>query len=380
MKRICFLLLAGLLTAQLSSFASAADVERLTETINAIGLDGQGYPAAVDAEQLLGKLDVEAIPQILAAMDTQKPVAANWLRGAVESIADRSRKEGHPIPNKLLIDFIEKSDNSPKGRTVAFHLLEKQDPTTAAKLVPSFADDASLELRLLAVDKMMEVAQQQLDSDHKAAAIAIYRKALDATRSADQASEIAKALKKLDVEVDTTEHFGFLKSWHVIAPFDFDKGKGFDTVYPPEEEIDLTARYGGKLIDELPNAAKWKPLELKAGEKKVDFNQAFAPVKEVVGYAVTTFDSESKQDVELRWGSPNATKVWVNGKLVASNKVYHSGDKFDQYKAWVTLEKGENKILVKLVQNEQTQPWTNVWFFDLRVCDALGTAIHDAKP
>jgi hypothetical protein len=48
----------------------------------------------------------------------------------------------------------------------------------------------------------------------------------------------------------------------------------------------------------------------------------------------------------------------------------------------VKLKKGANQILVKCCQNEQTETWTVEWEFQLRVCDATGTAIlaTDRKP
>lgn len=373
-------LAAGLALLLCVSPLVAGEATELINKINAISSEALGYPEAVKAVTALSQMNADAIPEVLAAMKQDRPVAANWLRGAVEAMADKARQAGKPIANDTLIAFIESPAHSPKSRSVAYNLLKQQDEEAAQKLVPSFENDASLELRLLAVDKLIEDAQGKLQDEQTEEAVATYQQALTATRNAHQAKVIADALKELEVEVDTTEHFGFLKNWHVIAAFEFAKGDGFDAVYPPEKEINLEGSYPGKLIDEIPAPAKWQPLTLGKGEKRVDFNKAFAPVKEVVGYAVTTFDSDEAQDVELRWGSPNATKVWVNGNLVASDKVYHAGDNFDQYTAKTKLKPGENTILVKLVQNEQTQSWTNVWHFDLRVCDHLGTAIADAKP
>ncbi|PQO42581.1 hypothetical protein [Blastopirellula marina] len=380
MKQRFFLFAAMAILATLTASLPAATIDELTTTVNAIGLDGQGYPEAVEAVQALSKLDAPAIPQILASFDDEKPIAANWLRAAVEAVAQRGRDAGSPLPEATLVAFINDDSHSAKARGVAFQLLKIQDQAAAKQLIPSFENDPSLELRLLAVDRLMQEAKGQAESDQKQAAIATYRQALTASRNANQANDIAKALKDLGEEVDTSEHFGFVKNWHVIAAFDFAKGDGFDAVYPPETEIDLNARYPSKLLDEIKDPAKWQPLTVEPGKRHVDFNQAFAPVKEVVGYAVTTFDSDEAQDVELRWGSPNGTKVWLNGELVGRNRVYHAGDNFDQYMAKVKLKPGENTILVKVVQNEQTQSWTNVWHFDLRVCDHLGTAIRDAKP
>jgi hypothetical protein len=41
----------------------------------------------------------------------------------------------------------------------------------------------------------------------------------------------------------------------------------------------------------------------------------------------------------------------------------------------VVLKPGRNTILVKVCQNEQVEDWTKEWEFQIRVCDAAGTAI-----
>ena len=107
----------------------------------------------------------------------------------------------------------------------------------------------------------------------------------------------------------------------------------------------------------------------------VDFNKPFGMLKEVVGYAYTTFESESARPVELRLGCKNAWKIWLNGELVFGRDEYHRGMRIDQYRLPAQLKAGENTILVKLCQNEQTEEWTVQWQFQLRVCDASGTAV-----
>ena len=108
----------------------------------------------------------------------------------------------------------------------------------------------------------------------------------------------------------------------------------------------------------------------------VDFNEPYGSLKEVTGYAHTTFISASDQPAELRLGCKNAWKIWLNGKLVFGRDEYHRGMRIDQYKLPVQLKKGANIILIKACQNEQKEVWTVQWQFQLRVCDATGTAIH----
>jgi hypothetical protein len=60
---------------------------------------------------------------------------------------------------------------------------------------------------------------------------------------------------------------------------------------------------------------------------------------------------------------------------VSETHVYHANGALDQYIAKGQLKQGKNAILLKICQNEQTEEWAQLWQFQLRVCDAIGTAI-----
>ena len=185
--------------------------------------------------------------------------------------------------------------------------------------------------------------------------------------------------------------------WNIIGPFDNTKREGFSKVFPPEKEIKLDAVYEGK-----NGPVKWQPFATTQEYGKLDFNkplgamtkteaapepQAEPPktgrrkgggieyLKEVLSYAVTDFVSPEERDAEIRLGCKNGWKVWLNGEFVFGRDEYHRGAQLDQYKLKVHLKKGANTILVKCCQNEQKEDWTVEWEFQLRVCDAAGTAI-----
>ena len=65
-------------------------------------------------------------------------------------------------------------------------------------------------------------------------------------RLMDQVDLIAKQLKTLGVAVDLAAHFGFIRRWQLVGPFDHSKGVGFAAVYPPEKGVTLTTSYQGK--------------------------------------------------------------------------------------------------------------------------------------
>ena len=180
-----------------------------------------------------------------------------------------------------------------------------------------------------------------------------YQKALTAARDQDQVDAIAKKLKGLGVAVDLPKHFGFIQQWMVAGPFDNRDRKGFAVAYPPEKKVDLAANYVGK------EGAKfgWKRATTDDPYGKVDLNKAIAKHMGAVGYAFAEVYSKAEQPVEVRVGSNNAVKLFLNGKEIFFREEYHHGYRMDQHVGRGTLKAGTNEILIKVCQNEQKDSW-----------------------
>src|SRR5690606_32996179 len=86
------------------------------------------------------------------------------------------------------------------------------------------------------------------------------------------------------------------------------------------------------------------------------------------------------QEVEIRIGSVNGNRLWVNGQLVSSNEVYHAGEGIDQFTARCRLRAGRNVLLLKICQNDNAADWAQDWEFQLRVCDGTGAALLPIAP
>ena len=136
----------------------------------------------------------------------------------------------------------------------------------------------------------------------------------------------------------------------------------------------MAAQYDGKV-----GKVKWQDFASQGDYGMLDLNKPCGTLKEVAGYAYTVFPSDNARRVELRLGSKNAWKVWLNGKLLFGRDEYHRGAEIDQYRLTGQLKPGPNTILVKLCQNHQTEDWTKEWEFQLRITDALGTPITSAR-
>ena len=359
--------LAGLLAG---NGVFAADLADQLAVIRKVGPQGQGHPAAAAAWKEVVAADAAALPQILAAFDGANPLAANWLRGAVESIADRTLSADGKLPASDLENFVLEVKHDPRARRLAFEWLTRVDAAAPERLIPGMLNDPSVEFRRDAVQRLLDQAAKLETDGTPDAARPVYLQALSAARDDDQVQACVKPLEKLGQKVDLPRHFGLVTNWYLIGPFDNTGKKGFDVAYPPEQQLNLDAKYPGKDGD-----VAWTKHVTTDAYGIVDLAKAQDAFKGAVTYAYHEFTSEEAQTVDLRLGTPNAWKVWVNGELVFGRDEYHRGMRLDQYEMRAALKPGKNQILVKLCQNEQKEDWAQRWQFQLRVCDSTGTAV-----
>jgi hypothetical protein len=349
------------------SIAESIDIAPLLSQLKNVGSEGGNAEAASTAWSQLSAIPAQQLPELLAGMNDASPLAENWLRSVADAVAERTVRAGDPLPIEGLRRFLLDTSNSPRARRTAYEWVVKVSPDLTARLLERFLDDPSLELRRDAVTYLLEKVAA---AGGETAAKQLLRKAFTASRDEDQIDDITDRLAKYQDAVDLPAHYGFVMRWHLIAPFDNTEKNGFDVSYPPEEEIDLDAKYAGK-----DGEIGWKIHQSSDTHGIVDLNNAIHNHKGVIGYAYAEFESSDDQDVDIRLGCINANKVWLNGMLLTTNEVYHANMMIDQYVAKGRMHKGQNAILLKIAQNEQSEAWAQRWQFQLRVCDAIGTAI-----
>ena len=136
-----------------------------------------------------------------------------------------------------------------------------------------------------------------------------------------------------------------LGPWWVIFPFDNINETGFDTVYPPETEIDLDKEYIGK------DGRKIGWYKTNRRGENVFSN---VPEDDVTGYALTYLESDRDQNYLLSLGSDDTIKIWVNDELVFSKYVHRPLRRADDV-IQLPVSKGRNKILVKVTNGYG--PW-----------------------
>lgn len=370
MRILSFTLAAAMLVP--AAITRGDDLDALLKDIQAVGPQAAGTPAAKEAWQTLSQADAEQLPQVLAALDGANPLAANWIRAAVETIAERELAGGGRLPADGLEKFIKDTSHNPRARRLAFELLTKVDDTAEQRLIPNMLDDPSVELRRDAVAWQMRLASSKRAEPQ---VIAAYERAFDAAVDDDQVRTLADTLKELGRQIDLARHYGFIQKWHLVGPFDNQDEKGYHVAQGPEgKPIDLSDRFKGS---HGQGEVKWTEHVTDDPYGTVDINDALGKHKSAIAYAVTFFESDAARPIELRWKTKNAGKVFLNGKLIDAREVYHSdgAPKMDQYIAEGELKKGHNTILLKICQNDQSESWAQSWGFQLRVCDSVGAAV-----
>jgi len=347
----------------LTSPAVAAPPNEALKSIMAVSKEGTDNAAVAAAWKEVVAGGVDNLFPTLDAFAEAGPNAANWLRSAVSAIAENQKKAKKPLPAAELKTFVTTKTHHPAARRIAYELLLSESPTEATAVVVTLIDDADQDLRYEAIAERLNQAKAKSPD----ALLAAQNELLVYVRNQTQAEQIAEALGKAGKPVNLTKFFNYVTEWHIIGPFDNTDGVGFAQAFPPERMIDLTAEYPGK-----DKAVKWQYAQSDAKSGTIDFNKEFGKVKFAVAYAYAEIESPKAMPIDLRASGPSAVQIVLNGKQVFSRDVYHNNGGMDCYLGKGMLNAGSNKLLVKICQNDQKQPWAQTWNFELRLCDSTG--------
>jgi len=135
---------------------------------------------------------------------------------------------------------------------------------------------------------------------------------------------------------------GFITDWNVAGPF---------TKAGQEGKALFNMRFGPEMDDGL---AIWQPLDSKAVSNGVVNLDAVFGGDHRVAYLVACLVAKTSQRVTLGLGSDDGIKAWLNGEEVHANNAIRPVSK-DSDKVQIHLKKGENTLLLKVV--EHTANW-----------------------
>lgn len=310
--------------------------------------------AAVTAVGRKGGPEAEKV--LLAALRHEQ---ADVRAAAVEVLAGIDT----PTVTDALLTMVKSADAATL-RTALTALMGRKDERIAAVLIDAAKNptDASRALLPVIVERLSAMAGRDevfailrsllthADGNVRAAAVRAVGASgraeaggLIAPRLFDKDNNVANAANEVTAKLPGLDLKGYMtpyiRDWLVLGPFDRDHDKDFG----PEANPVATASYDGQ-----GGKASWKPA--KAGDDGLlNFRNVIASKDNCLGYAWAVIEAPKAMDVQMRLGSDDGCKVWLNGKLVHDAK----GDRGlnrDGDRATISLREGANTMLVKVDQ------------------------------
>lgn len=165
----------------------------------------------------------------------------------------------------------------------------------------------------------------------------------------------AKALGPYELDEE-----GFITDWLVVGPFpnpgerpdnegfhvDYLKKYGGEANYVPGSGVEITKDDGSKV--------KWAQYRSTYSSRidffSVEHLQLSYMQEDVLVYAACRLECENDMDVEIRVGSDDGYKLWLDHKLIGQQHVYRAAFQ-DQESYPVRLSKGKHLILIKVDQD-----------------------------
>jgi len=168
---------------------------------------------------------------------------------------------------------------------------------------------------------------------------------------------------------------GFIRNWLVLAPLPYgDAQTGTEAL--AKQQVPSEAKLKPQEGDKVKVGDKqftWK--KLKCDSHLLDLNAFLGQqTEDSVAYAVCYLVTDEKMpDLTMKTGSDDQAKVYLNGKEVCKNEEARATDKDQDSTPNITLAKGVNTIVFKIV-NEKID-----WSGCLRFTDKDGNPVKNIK-
>lgn len=172
----------------------------------------------------------------------------------------------------------------------------------------------------------------------------------------------AQAQPQLDADPDDE---GYIRNWLILAPIPLGDGVDGSSGLSKVGIID-EGKISPKAEDKVTIGGKeftWRKYQAK--EAHVDFNDFLGgQTEDCVAYAVSTITcADEMKDLQMKLGSDDQCKVYLNGKEVFKSEEARALEKDQDSVTGITLNKGKNVIVFKVV-NEKVDFGCSLRFID----------------
>ena len=317
------------------------------------------------------KLGAAGLTDILAAMDDADDTAANWLRLAVDAVAEGEIAAGRNLPADALESHVKDAKRGGASRRLAYEWLVKADPAAPERIIPGLLDDPAPEMRRDAVALAIKDAEAVLAKGDKPAAAAAFARVLHHARDTDQVRAVIGKLGGLGLRIDNAAQFGLLRKWMLLGPFDGPGSSGYNLTFAPEEKIDPGFAAPGKNATPL----KWTEFSSADADAVVDLNKARQAQGRgrlragVRGIARRVRGGDPPGHAQRRKGLPQR-RAGVRVRGVSPRQRPHRPVRLQS-----DAEGRPQRHLGEGVPERADRRLAQDWKFQLRVCDSLGAPV-----
>lgn len=326
------------------------------------------------AARLLG--DVPDANAFEAAVESAPVNVRGKLARSYYALAVAEERSGDAVAARDMAHVLIKPEISPRIRQGGFAIIERVGGAESAPVLRELIggafrpDDESEDDPFDGIRSLTIAAGRAYVATHAAAAkddpAAIDEIALVAENAfhAEVANFAADALKKLGGESgDIAKKLGFITEWRLLGPFiDPDS-----TVF----EAKLIEDNGQIALEEVVfngDTFKWEDAAVAAAPAIVDLQARYGDSANSAAYAYAEVYWEGNADAAFLVGTNDGCMMWLNGEPVHEVSGGR-GLQVDQDKVNVKLESGNNRILLKVLQEG------GAWGFCVRLVTTSGDPI-----
>ena len=145
---------------------------------------------------------------------------------------------------------------------------------------------------------------------------------------------------------------GFITDWTIAGPFPNDSGSGLNEPFLIDNESPPPLPTAPECLPSLARGpcsfqSSWMGTSLG----RVDFAPVFSDSDNICVLAQTNVFADAKGNYQFIFGAGGQSRVYINKRLIHENLDWYHAD-INRHQMQIPLEKGANKITVKICSNE----------------------------
>ena len=196
----------------------------------------------------------------------------------------------------------------------------------------------------LPVSTMVGVALNAMEAGREAEGLELMQEIMPRLTTEDSVRHAVHAMRAHGPNPAFARSLGYINQWWMTGPFPWNPNSGFEVDFIGEPEVSLADTYE---VD--GETLAWERRESTDAAALFDLMTHVSPSENVVAFAYAEIKVDEGGPAQVRLGSDDGIRVWVNGEEVFQIDADRGYD-IDQNIAEITLRDGKNVILSQITQ------------------------------